>query len=186
IGPVAPPPAPVGGDRTAIQSSAVCVTKGNLLIASHFDFLQRVMQSQIDGEVLKLAGDFREVDVAMRELLSGPVCARCFLRTDEAYRPTYELLRQGKMPESETLFGRLLNRLLTPPEAEDEGILRKQKIDGRKLPNFEMVRRYFSPAGTLVRSEEDGWFVVGATLTKQAATQARAGDVGLDQTTSVR
>jgi hypothetical protein len=36
-----------------------------------------------------------------------------------------------------------------------------------------MVRRYFGPAGTVVRSDADGWFVVGATLSKQTL-QARA------------
>jgi hypothetical protein len=109
----------------------------------------------------------------MTELLPGPISAKFFVRTDEAYRPIYDLIKQGKMPESETILGRILNRLLTPPESEDEGILREQKIDGTQLPEFEMVRRYFGPAGTIVRSDEDGWFVVGATLSKQT-TQARA------------
>jgi hypothetical protein len=107
------------------------------------------------------------------------------VRTDEAYRPVYELLRQGKMPESETLLGRLLNRLLTPPEDEDEGILREQKIDGRQLPDFEMVRRYFSPSGTIVRTSEDGWFIVGATLSK-LAPQARAPDAVETSVSSIR
>jgi len=70
-------------------------------------------------------------------------------------------------------MGRMLNRLLTPSDDEDEGILREQKIDGRTLPEFEMVRRYFGPSGTFVRSDEDGWFIVGATLSKMA-TQAQA------------
>jgi len=78
------------------------------------------------------------------------------------------------MPESETMLGRLLNRMFTQDEDEYEGILREQKIDGQELPPFEMVRRYFGPAGTLVRSEDNGWFIVGATLSKQAP-QARAG-----------
>jgi hypothetical protein len=68
--------------------------------------------------------------------------------------------------------------LLTPPEDEEEGILRQQKIDGRQLPSFDTVRHYFSPAGLAVRSLDDGWFVVGATLTKQnAAAQADATSV---------
>ncbi|MBX3434304.1 MAG: hypothetical protein KF847_13355 [Pirellulales bacterium] len=154
-------------------ASAVCVTDGHLLIASHMNFLQEILSVRNQQEALVGSGDFHQVDAALNQLIDDPVCARCFVRTDEAYRPTYELLRQGKMPESETLLGRFLNRLLTPPEDEEEGRLRQQKIDGRELPSFEMVRRYFSPAGTLVRADDDGWFVVGATLTKQPA-QARA------------
>ncbi len=158
-----------GVKETAMTHSAVCVTDGHLLVASHLKFLEKMLAAKAKGDQLSDAPDFREVEVTLNQLLPGPVAARCFRRTDEAYRPTYELLRQGKMPESETLLGRLLNRLLTTPEDEEQGVLRKQRVDGRQLPPFEMVRRYFSPAGIVVRSLDDGWFVVGATLTKQEA-----------------
>ena len=164
---------PEGKKNKAFSTSAVCVTDGHLFIASHIDFLKEVFSVDTPQARLETAGDYREVDNALSQLSGGEASARFFVRTDEAYRPVYELLRQGKMPESETLLGRLLNRLLSPPDDEGEGILREQKIDGRQLPDFEMVRRYFSPAGTLIRSSDDGWFVVGATLSK-LAPQARA------------
>ncbi|MCH7751444.1 MAG: hypothetical protein IH898_04745 [Planctomycetes bacterium] len=162
-----------GKANKALPTSAVCVADGHLFIASHVDFLKEVFSLDTPQARLRTAGDYREVNNAMSQLLSGAAAARFFMRTDEVFRPIYELLRQGKMPESETLLGRLLNRLLTPPHDEEEGILREQKIDGRQLPDFEMVRRYFSPAGTIVRSSDDGWFIVGATLSK-LAPQARA------------
>ncbi|MCH8839232.1 MAG: hypothetical protein IH831_00860 [Planctomycetes bacterium] len=166
--------APVDGKKNrAFPTSAVCVADGHLFIASHVDFLKEVFSLDTPQATLRTAGDYREVENAMSQLLPGAAAARFFMRTDEVYRPIYELLRQGKMPESETLLGRLLNRLLTPPDDEEEGILREQKIDGRLLPDFEMVRRYFSPAGTIVRSSDDGWFIAGATLSK-LAPQARA------------
>lgn len=169
----------------AMSTSAVCVTDGHLLIASHLSFLEKMLAAKAKGDQLGDAPDFREVEVTLNQLLPGPVAARCFRRTDEAYRPTYELLRQGKMPESETLLGRLLNRLLTTPEDEEQGVLRKQKVDGRQLPPFEMVRRYFSPAGIVVRSLDDGWFVVGATLTKQGVV-AKLGEAPVPETARVR
>lgn len=169
----------------AMSNSAVCVTDGHLLVASHLTFLEKMLAAKAKGDQLSDAPDFREVEVTLNQLLPGAVAARCFRRTDEAYRPTYELLRQGKMPESETLLGRLLNRLLTTPEDEEEGVLRKQKIDGRQLPPFEMVRRYFSPAGIVVRSLDDGWFVVGATLTKQEA-QAKLEEPPVREASRVR
>jgi hypothetical protein len=167
LDPLAPAEGAEGAKDTVISSSAVCVTEGNLFIASHVEFLQTFLFDKEAGEALTDSGDYQELDAAMQQLIQGPVAVRCFVRTDEAYRPTYELLRQGKMPESETLLGRVLNRLLTTPEDEDEGVLRKQQIDGRQLPSFEMVRRYFSPLGTVVRSTDTGWFVVGATLSKR-------------------
>jgi hypothetical protein len=184
---------PAGADEAAadglkpnaMSNSAVCVTDGHLLVASHLTFLEKMLAAKAKGDQLSDAPDFREVEVTLNQLLPGPVAARCFRRTDEAYRPTYELLRQGKMPESETLLGRLLNRLLTTPEDEEQGVLRKQKVDGRQLPPFEMVRRYFSPAGIVVRSLDDGWFVVGATLTKQEA-QAKLDETPVREASRVR
>ena len=173
------PPVAQGGaaaNQQALPTSAVCVTDGHLFIASHVSFMKEVLSNKAPQDTLGTAGDYREVEVALSRLLPGNASARCFVRTDEAYRPTYELLRQGKMPESETLLGRLLNRLLSPDDDEGEGILREQKIDGRKLPEFEMVRRYFGPSGTVVRSDLDGWFITGATLSK-IAPQARAAGV---------
>jgi hypothetical protein len=174
-----------GLTNTAMSTSAVCVTDGYLFVASHMSFLERILTEKPPGEKLTDAADFNEVDAALHRLIEGPVAVRCFRRSEEAYRPTYELLRQGKMPEAETLLGRLLNRLLTPPEDEEEGILRKQKIDGRQLPSYETVRHYFSPAGTVVRSVDDGWFVVGATLTKRAP-QAQAGQQPVRETARLR
>ena len=184
---IGPAPQPQGGPGgQALSNSAVCVTDGHLLIASHLPFLEHILTQKGPGDSLAQAADYQEVDAALDKLMQGPVAVRCFRRSDEAYRPTYELLRQNKMPQSETLLGRLLNRLLTPPEDEEEGILRQQKIDGRQLPNFETVRHYFSPAGLAVRSLDDGWFVVGATLTKQNAAAAQADATSVREAAQVR
>ena len=169
LGPPEPETGPLG--RPVDLGWAVCVAYDHLLIGSHLEFLEQVIDQNKQKQLVH-SGDYRDVEALLSQLLPGEAAARSFLRTDEAYRPTYELLRQGKMPESETLLGRLLNRMLTPPEDEDEGILREQKIDGRALPAFDQVRRYFGPAGTVVRSEKDGWFISGATLNNTPA-QAR-------------
>ena len=172
-------------EKKELPTSAVCVSDGHLFIASHADFMKKVFSDAADEKGLNSAGDYQEVESAMKRLLPDEVSLKSFLRTDEAYRPVYELLRQGKMPESETLLGRLLNRLLSPDEEDEEGILREQRIDGRQLPDFEMVRRYFGPAGTLVRSDDDGWFVVGATLSK-ITPQAASATGALSSSTTLR
>ena len=65
------------------------------------------------------------------------------------------------MPESESLLGTLLNRMLGP---EEEGVLREQQIEGKKMPEFEKIRKYLGPAGLFVDSEHDGWLVSGCLL----------------------
>jgi hypothetical protein len=68
------------------------------------------------------------------------------------------------MPESESMLGKLLNALLGEGK---EGVLRAQRIDGSKLPEYDMVRRYLGPAGMTMTTEADGWFLTGFTLSKQ-------------------
>ena len=45
---------------------------------------------------------------------------------------------------------------------------RQQKIDGSKMPDYEMVRHYLNPAGMQITSEKDGWFLKGFTLNMEA------------------
>ena len=45
--------------------------------------------------------------------------------------------------------------------------LREQQIDARKLPEYQMVRRYLGPAGMFVVSHEDGWSITGCFLSKE-------------------
>ena len=80
------------------------------------------------------------------------------------------------MPEAESMIGKLLNSMLGEGK---EGVLRTQRIDGSKLPEYDMVRRYLGPAGMTMTTEADGWFLTGFTLTKeaerrQAVRQSRA------------
>ena len=61
-----------------------------------------------------------------------------FTRLDQEAHTTYELLRQGRMPESKGLIGQILNRMLGP---EDKEALREQKLDAD-----ELRRRYLAAA----------------------------------------
>ncbi len=97
------------------------------------------------------------------EKLDPKKCFRFFSRTDEEYRPTYELIRQNKMPRERIAVRQIAQRLFGE---EKRGATRKQKIDGRELPDYQVVRRYLGPAGLQVTSEPDGWFLKGFTLTK--------------------
>jgi hypothetical protein len=132
-----------------------------LLIASHYDFLVEMLDKTKTPDPLGESLDFRVVDGAMKQLGAGENCLRSFSRTDEAYRPTYELIRMGKMPQSETMLGRTLNAMLGPHK---KGAVREQKVDGSQMPDYQVVRRYLGPAGFFGTAEPSGWFFVGFTL----------------------
>jgi hypothetical protein len=154
-----------------LKTSAVTVAHGYLMVASHLDFLKRVLEEAGDATSLAQNSDFQAVQDELYRMArqaspesQGPSWSlRGFSRTDEEYRLTYELIRQGKMPESESILGKLLNAMLSE---EKEGVVRKAQIDGSKLPDFEVVRGSLGLAGMYGVTEENGWFFKGFTLPK--------------------
>ncbi len=151
-------------DRVIPTNSAMTVAYGHLFVASHMSFLQKILhQAQKQDGALASCTDFRMIADQAKKLGAGEISFRLFSRTDEEYRPTYELIRTGQMPQSKTMLGQLLNATLG--EGKDAAP-RKQKIDGRTLPEFDAVSHYFGPAGSFVSSEPNGWFMVGFTMDK--------------------
>jgi hypothetical protein len=150
---------------------AVTVWQGKLIIASHIDFLLKVVRPAQSAESLAGDVDYELVSAEIRRVAPKEQCVQVFSRSDEAYRPTYELIRQNKMPESESMLGRLLNAVFAQGK---RGATRRQKIDGAKLPDFEVVRRYLGPAGFKTTTETEGWFLKGFMLSKNAEGGASA------------
>jgi hypothetical protein len=166
-----------GGDDNAesddklepvLPNSAVTVALGHMMMASDINYLTEILGGFGQRDMLASAGDYQQVVATVKQLAPGPHSVLIFGRIDEEVRPTFELIRAGKMPEAKTMLGKALNNLLTTEVERTEGHLRKQRVDGTALPNFEAVRRYLGPAGHVVRSDKDGWFITGAVLNKEA------------------
>lgn len=153
-------------DERVLQRSAICLHDNTLLIASDVEFLKVAIAGVPPQESLSASYDFEAVMQSLRTHAPQQQSSWSFCRTEESVRPIYELLRAGKMPESNTFIGRMLNEVLTSEEDESRGILRKQQVDGKTLPSFELARRYFGPAGRSIRSDDDGWFISGVVLSK--------------------
>lgn len=166
-------------EKKMLAGKALSVAYGHILVGSNNEILRRVLQPEAESGTLAASVDYKLVRDAMSRLGAVDNCAQTFSRTDEEYRPTYELLRSGEMPQSQTLMGKILNGILSEPnteEEEEEGVVkvRTQQLDGRKLPEYDRVRRYLGPAGIFVNSLEDGWFATGFFLSKQAPRLAEA------------
>jgi hypothetical protein len=104
---------------------------------------------------------------------SSDDCARGFSRTEEQFRVMYELFKQGRLPEADTFLAHFINFVMGE---EKEGVTRKPRLDGSKLPEYQLVQKYLGPAGSFVTSEKQGWFIVGFTAggNAQLAKDARA------------
>ena len=149
----------------SLPTSAVTVAYDHLIISSHREFIEKVLNEAEQRQTLSGSIDYQTVQAALTKLGATAGCVQTFSRTDEEFRGTYELLKQGKMPESKTLMGHLLNGMFD--EDPDDEKLRQQKLDGTKLPEYQMVRRYLGPAGIFVVSHEDGWLATGCFLSKE-------------------
>jgi hypothetical protein len=167
-----PAPAPAAPEKNddekerkrLLPHAAFTVWNGHLMVASHIDFLLKIIAPPKKINLLKDDVDYKVVNAEIKKFQPAK-CFQFFSRTDEEYRPTYELIRQNKMPESEALFAKLLNALFGEGK---EGEVRQQRIDGSKLPEYQVVRRYLGPAGLQVTTEPDGWYLKGFTLSKEA------------------
>jgi hypothetical protein len=158
------PAAEAGVGPGGTPNSAVTVAKGHLFVSSHISLLEKILEQKEDQPRRDALGDYRLVVAEFGKLGANEICAQGFAKTDEQHMATYELFRAGQLPEADTFFAKFLNLLLGE---EKEGVTRKPRLDGSKLPPFEKVRHYLGAAGSFVTSEPNGWYIVGFTLNKQ-------------------
>jgi hypothetical protein len=159
-------PAEKKAEEVRLPNAAIAVAKGHLFVSSHVDFLEKTLsklpeRDRLDGDV-----DYLRVSDELKKLGAGEASSRNFSRIDDEYRVTYELFRAGKLPEADTMLAHLINRALGE---EKEGVIRKARLDGSKLPDYDVVRRYLGVGGSYVTSEKDGWIMVGFVLNKEPA-----------------
>lgn len=151
-----------------LPNSAVTVALGHLMKASDYKYLTEILESFGQRERLASSADYKQMEEIMTKLAPGERSGYHFGRSDEEVRPTFDLIREGKMPQSKSMLGKLLNKILTTEDEKKRGEPRRQRINGANLPEFETVRRYFGPHAAVVRSDKDGWFVTSVLLNKEA------------------
>jgi len=158
-------------EEKLLPHSAVTIAHGHLLVASHRDFLERVLATSGDGGTLAETGDFCVVTEELARLFPGETALRSFGRGDETIRPAYEMLRRGEMPKSKSLMGQLLNVALGDGK---EGSVREQRIDGSTLPEFDVIQRYLGAAGVGMETVPEGWYIAGVALPRDGRSDAVA------------
>ena len=122
-------------DEPVLPNMAVTVFEGHLVVSTHIELRRRAYHSRQGPE--ESGGDGRLQTGTYgagesRHERTAKTSIRYFNRTDETFRHTYEMIKIGKLPESESMFARILNGMLS----EDEDTVRKPEIDGSKLPDF--------------------------------------------------
>jgi hypothetical protein len=171
--------------ETVWPNLSVAVAHGHIFLASHRDFLERVLSNPRTSSIVE-DGGYQDVAAELKQLLGGEWAMSSFSRTEKEIRPAYELLRSGRLPESKSLAGTLLRRVLEGEQAQDgqrrgtsqdstrDSSAGKQKVDGSSLPEFEQISRYFGLNGMSMQSTPEGWYLVGVGLWDGGKQQAAA------------
>ncbi|HEX4145831.1 MAG TPA: hypothetical protein VHY91_20165 [Pirellulales bacterium] len=160
-----------GGGRL-LPNSAVTVAHGTLFVSTHVSFLEKILSANPQG--LATTAVYREVEAHLQKLGATNVCMLGYNDNAEQWYLAYELFRTGKLPESDLVVASILNAMF--PEAPD-GEVRKQQLDGSKLPDYSLVRHYLGTGGIYAQTEPGGWFLLGFSLSKANPPGAQAAAV---------
>lgn len=159
-----------GGGATGAPNAAVAVAHGHLFVSSHVDLLEKILSEPEARTSLVNDPDYRLVTEQLQKLTGAETCAQSFLRLDDHFQVTYELFRGNNLPGADTPIALVLDAAI---EEAPEGELRKPKVDGSKLPDYQIIRRYLGPTGLSVRNDPQGWYVIGFALRKDMPLAAR-------------
>jgi hypothetical protein len=155
-------------DEPLLEQYAISIVEGYFVFGSDTDLIKelidRVKSAPKESEFNKQA-DVQRARSTMEAISGGsPVSALQIDRTDKSFEMQYELFREGKLNASRSILAAVLDRLLDPKHKNRE---QEQKLKGDTLPPFDSIRGYFMPAGSVIRTEEDGWSIQSYVLRKE-------------------
>ncbi|MCA9134925.1 MAG: hypothetical protein KDA45_17270, partial [Planctomycetales bacterium] len=140
-----------------LSNWAITVYDEYLMFASHVEMIRDAIEQSNTSEKSPLLAekDYQRVVAAIAARFGGDAgSAWQIVRTSLAYRVQYELFREGKLRQSQSMLASVLDRLL---QNETEMRVQEQRISGAKLPPFEAIAHYLQPSGLMVRTTDSGW-----------------------------
>jgi hypothetical protein len=145
------------------DKGALTVAQDCIFISNNIDDLTAIL----DPSHTEATVDKSEIYAAHMKLLAELDSGKeehfmqIFAHSGDLVEPTYELIRQGKMPESQTILGAVIRALMASPENTAS---QKRVFDRTLLPEFEKIRQYFGTTGVVGAVEEGGWLIEGVQL----------------------
>lgn len=134
---------------------------GYLIFSSHpellLDTLPRFGQEPPFGGFASQP-DVKEVEAHLQALGASERAYVRIARTDLTFRIKYELIKAGKLRESDSVLASLFRRIFLSKDEEHKNLGTDQ------LPPFNKVEQYFRPAGGFSRATESGWTLDGFLL----------------------
>lgn len=156
--------------KTSQVNRGITIHKGRFFYCNDWNHLFKFVESDWT-KIKKLDADpdfqrvAKELDlIAAKE--AGGISVSQFRRLAEAYRINFELARQNKVGESDTMIVRLIRSFVKEGEEEDPDKSESKKIDGTKLPPFGNIEKKLGFSGYRVYTREDGWMIYSVVVPK--------------------
>ncbi|MFK8114610.1 MAG: membrane or secreted protein [Rubripirellula sp.] len=132
-----------------------------LMFTSHPDFLIETAKRIINGAQngLGASPEIKVVASSLKQLGAANPSFDRVVRTKLSLRAKYQLLRQGKLKDSDSVLASLARRFF---EDEDGG--QPDPLNAAKLPTLETIEKFLPAGGSFVESNKDGWLMTGFLL----------------------
>jgi hypothetical protein len=132
-----------------------------LMFSSHPDLLvltaNRIQQGGKGG--LPSVPRIKAVVTSLKKLGCQTPAFDRVVRTQLSLRTKYQLLREGKLKESDSILVSLFRRFFEDEESEEH-----DPVNGAKLPPLEQIEAFLPDGGSYYRTTADGWDITGFLL----------------------
>ncbi|MEM6470422.1 MAG: membrane or secreted protein, partial [Planctomycetota bacterium] len=146
----------------AVVRSPTAGGKSYVMFSSHPDLLKELgvrFQKGTKMDSMAESDDTKTILKTMREIGGEEVTMQGIYHPRLSLRARYELLRQGKLKQSDSVISSLLHRLV---EEDEDGA--PNKFQAGKLPPFEKIETYLNSGGSFWQKTETGWMMTGFIL----------------------
>ncbi|MGL4464467.1 MAG: hypothetical protein ACRC1K_20135, partial [Planctomycetia bacterium] len=146
---------PMQGMALPIDVIGFTVTKTHFMLATHVEILDQMLNAE-EGAGLAESPKFRKIAAKLPEKVSGFT----FVDSEAQSRAGYDAFASGKVAEQ-------LEKALEQNEEAGEllsGFV--EVLKGEDLPEFDEIKKYFTPGGSYVVMNESGVRIVQFTLKK--------------------
>ncbi|WP_162273992.1 DUF3352 domain-containing protein [Mariniblastus fucicola] len=154
---------------TIFNRRIMVIRNGFLFICNDKDYLKKIL-SRKPSSGFETAGDFTRMGETLDKFTDSKLVRfRMFNRLDQMLKTNYEMMRTGKMAESETFVARMLNQMYG--KKADGEKKRVQQIDGSDLPEDydKEIAPFLGQSGWALETTESGWRITGCVLPKEKA-----------------
>lgn len=132
-----------------------------LMFSNDPDLLVSAANRIRSGEKVGLGNDpeIKAIVTSLKELGCNAPAMDRVVRTKLSLRAKYNLLREGKLKDSDSVLSSFYRRFLEDQEADAE-----EGINATDLPPLSVIDKYLPSGGGFSQTTEDGWSLTGFLL----------------------